>query len=205
MAAEDFSAKFASQFALEEAVSAYWAKNKTFQKSLEQTRDKPVFSFYDGPPFITGIPHYATLLPSIAKDVIPRYQTMKGRYVRRIWGWDTHGLPAENQVEKQLGLKTKKDIETLGVDKFIAACRAYVAETSGAWRWYIDHIGRWAELDNAYRTDDLQYMESVIWAFKQLYDKDLIYRGRRVSLYCTRCATPLSKFEVTMDEGSYRE
>lgn len=201
----DFQQKFPSQFALEEAVLAHWQKNKTFEKTLEQTKDKPVFSFYDGPPFITGIPHYATLLPSIAKDVIPRYQSMKGRSVRRIWGWDVHGLPAENQVEKQLGLKTKKDIEKLGVDRFIAACRQYVAQTSDQWRWYIDHIGRWAELDKAYRTDQLTYMESVIWAFKQLYDKGLIYRGRRVSLYCTRCATPLSKFEVTMDEGSYRD
>ncbi len=201
----DFSQKFPSQFALEEAVLAHWQKDKTFEKTLEQSKNKEVFSFYDGPPFITGIPHYATLLPSIAKDVIPRFQTMKGRYVRRIWGWDVHGLPAENQVEKQLGLKTKKDIEALGVDKFIAACREYVAQTSDQWRWYIDHIGRWAELDKAYRTDQLSYMESVVWAFKQLYDKDLIYRGRRVSLYCTRCATPLSKFEVTMDEGSYRD
>lgn len=194
-----------SLFAKEEEILQFWQQDQTFQKSLAKNQDQEVFSFYDGPPFITGTPHYATLLPSIAKDIIPRYQTMKGRYVRRIWGWDTHGLPAEVQVEKRLGLKGKKDIEKLGIDKFIAACREYVGEVSGAWRWYIDHIGRWVDLDQPYRTDQLSYMESVIWVFKQLYDKDLIYRGRRTSLYCPRCATPLSKFEVTMDDDSYKE
>lgn len=197
--------QFSSLFAMEESVLEKWEKQQTYQKSLAKNADGEVFSFYDGPPFITGIPHYATLLPSIVKDIIPRYQTMRGRRVRRIWGWDVHGLPAENQVEKKLGLKTKKDIETLGVEKFIAACREYVGETSEAWKWYIDHIGRWTDMETAYRTDDLNYMETVMWAFKQLYDKGFIYRGRRTSLYCPRCATPLSKFEVTMDEGSYKD
>lgn len=197
--------KYPSLFSLEEAVADYWQKERIFERSMEQNKDGEVFSFYDGPPFITGIPHYATLLPSIAKDIIPRFQTMKGRYVRRRWGWDVHGLPAENQVEKKLGLKTKRDIESLGVDRFIAACREYVSEVSGSWRWYIDHIGRWADIDNAYRTDNIEYMESVMHLFKQLHEKDLIYRGRRVSLYCPRCATPLSKFEITMDDGNYKE
>lgn len=200
-----FTNKPASLFESEETVLNHWQTNDIFNVTLKQTEKGEVYSFYDGPPFITGIPHYATLLPSIAKDIIPRFQTMKGRYVRRIWGWDVHGLPAENQVEKQLGLKTKKDIEKFGIANFIAECRKYVANVSDQWRWYIDHIGRWAEMDKAYRTDQLEYMESVIWAFKQLYDKGLIYRGRRVSLFCTRCATPLSKFEVTMDDGSYRD
>ncbi len=194
-----------SLFEVEESILRFWQENKIFHKSLDKNPKENIFSFYDGPPFITGIPHYGTLLPSIAKDIIPRYQTMKGKYVRRIWGWDTHGLPAENQVEKQLGLKVKKDIEALGVDKFIEACRSYVGEVSDAWEWYIDHIGRWADMDNAYRTDSLEFMESVIWVFKQLYDKGLIYRGRRTSLYCPRCATALSKFEVTMDDDSYRD
>jgi isoleucyl-tRNA synthetase len=196
---------FKSLFELEDQILSYWQENRIYEQTLKKNSPGDVFSFYDGPPFITGTPHYATLLPSVAKDIIPRYQTMKGKYVRRRWGWDTHGLPAENQVEKKLGLKTKKDIETLGVEKFIAECRAYVAQTSEQWRWYIDRIGRWADLDDAYRTDDLNYMESVMQAFKQLYEKGLIYRGRRTSLYCPRCATPLSKFEVTMDEGSYRD
>jgi len=199
------SPRFPSLFAAEESVLNYWQKEKIFEKSLEKNAGKETYSFYDGPPFITGLPHYATLLPSIAKDIIPRYQTMKGKQVRRVWGWDVHGLPAENQVEKKLNLKGKKDIEALGVDKFVAACREYVSTTSEQWRWYIDHIGRWVDIDNAYRTDQLSFMESVMWAFKQLYDRDLIYQGRRVSLYCPRCATPLSKFEITMDEGNYRD
>ena len=188
-----------SLFEKEEEVLAFWKKNKIFKKSLDRNPKSRIFSFYDGPPFITGLPHYATLLPSIAKDIIPRYQTMKGRYVPRVWGWDVHGLPAEQKVEEQLGLKVKKDIETFGVGNFIEAAREYVAKGSAQWRWYIDHIGRWADMDHPYRTDDLGYMETVIWIFKQLYDRDLIYKGRRVSLYCPRCATPLSKFEVTMD------
>lgn len=196
-----------SLFELESEILQFWEGDNTYQKSLQRnSQDKDnIFSFYDGPPFITGTPHYATLLPSIAKDVIPRYQTMKGRYVRRVWGWDVHGLPAENKVEQQLGLKVKRDIEALGIDKFIDACREYVATTSSAWQWYIDRIGRWADMDSAYRTDQLTHMESVMWVFKQLYDKDLIYKGKRVSLYCTRCATPLSKFEVTLDDGSYKD
>ncbi len=188
-----------SLFEKEEEVLAFWKKNNIFKKSIDKNPKSRIFSFYDGPPFITGLPHYATLLPSIAKDIIPRYQTMKGYYVPRVWGWDVHGLPAEQKVEEQLGLKVKKDIETFGVGNFIEAAREYVAKGSVQWRWYIDHIGRWADMDHPYRTDDLRYMETVIWIFKQLYDQDLIYKGRRVSLYCPRCATPLSKFEVTMD------
>ncbi|MBU2101696.1 isoleucine--tRNA ligase, partial [Patescibacteria group bacterium] len=195
-----------SLFEKEEEVLSFWKKNKIYEKSLKKNPKSRIFSFYDGPPFITGMPHYGTLLPSIAKDIIPRYKTMKGYYVPRVWGWDVHGLPAENKVEEQLGLKVKKDIEKLGVDKFIEAARQYVAKGSKEWRWYIDHIGRWADMDKPYRTDDLSYMESVIWIFKKLYDDGLIYKGKRVSLYCPRCATPLSKFEVTMDANeNYRD
>lgn len=205
MTKPSFDLQSRSLFEIEEQVLKFWQDQKIFEKSLDKNPKERNFSFYDGPPFITGMPHYGTLLPSIAKDIIPRYQTMKGRYVRRIWGWDVHGLPAENQVEKLLGLKVKTDIEKFGIDKFVAECRKYVQSGSEAWKWYIDHIGRWVDLENAYRTDNLKYMESVIWVFKQLYDQDLIYRGRRTSLYCPRCATPLSKFEVTMDDDSYRD
>lgn len=190
---------------MESKILEFWKEKRIFERSVEERPKDNVYSFYDGPPFITGSPHYGSILPSIAKDVIPRYQTMKGKRVRRVWGWDCHGLPAETKVEKKLGLKNKKDIEALGVGKFIAACREYVNEVSAEWRWYIDHIGRWADMDHAYRTMDLDYMETVIWIFKSLYDKGLIYRGMRSSLYCTRCATPLSKFEITMDEGFYRD
>jgi len=194
-----------SLFEREEEILKFWKENKIFEKSLEKNPKSKTFSFYDGPPFITGLPHYATLLPSIAKDIIPRYQTMKGNYVPRVWGWDVHGLPIENKVEEQLGFKNKKDIEEFGIDKFIAEARKYVKESSDQWRWYIDRIGRWADMDNPYRTDDMSYVETVMWVFKELYDKDLIYKGQRVLLYCTRCATVLSKFEVTMDPENYKD
>lgn len=192
-------------FEMQEGILKFWKDNRIFERSVEERPEEKTYSFYDGPPFITGTPHYATLLPSIAKDVIPRFKTMKGYRVRRVWGWDCHGLPAETKVEKQLGLKSKKDIEAFGVDKFVAACRKYVSEVSSEWPWYIDNIGRWVDMESAYRTMDRDYMESVIWAFKKLYDDGLIYRGMRSSLYCVRCATPLSKFEITMDDGFYRD
>lgn len=188
---------------MEEEVLSFWQKAKIFEQSVEKNAPNGEYIFYDGPPFITGLPHYGSLLPSIAKDVIPRYQTMKGKRVKRVWGWDCHGLPAENQVEKELNLKNKKDIEKLGVDKFTKACREYVSECSSQWKWYIDRIGRWVDMDNAYRTMDQEFMESELWAFKKMYDEGLIYEGYRNSLHCTRCATPISKFEITMDEGSY--
>ena len=190
---------------LEKEVFDFWDKSKTFEKSIEKEAPLGDYVFYDGPPFITGLPHYATLLPSIAKDVVPRYQTMKGFRVERVWGWDCHGLPAENKVEKELDLKNKKDIEELGVDKFVNACRDYVSSTSKSWEWYINRIGRWVDIRNAYKTMDLSFMESVIWGFKKLYEKEFIYEGYRTSLHCPRCATPLSKFEITMDAGSYKE
>ncbi|MEK7557841.1 MAG: isoleucine--tRNA ligase [Patescibacteria group bacterium] len=190
---------------MEEDVLNFWDKNEIFKKSIEKEAPKGNYIFNDGPPFITGLPHYATLLPSIAKDVIPRYWTMKGYRVKRTWGWDCHGLPAENKVEEELGLKNKKDIEELGVDKFIDACRLYVNKGSKQWEWYINRIGRWVDMKNAYRTMDLKFMESVIWSFKKLYDEGFIYEGYRTSLHCPRCATPLSKFEITMDAGSYKD
>ncbi len=191
--------------ALEETVLDFWERADIFNKTLKKDAPKGDYVFYDGPPFITGLPHYATLLPSIAKDVIPRFWTMNGYHVGRVWGWDCHGLPAENKVEKELGLKNKKDIEVLGVDKFIEACRQYVQSGSEQWEWYINRIGRWVDMKNAYRTMDLKFMESVIWAFKELYTRGFIYEGYRTSLHCPRCATPLSKFEITMDAGSYKD
>ena len=193
---------------MEEEVLEFWNQAKIFEKSVEKPageKPKGDYVFYDGPPFITGLPHYATLLPSIAKDVVPRYWTMKGYRVERVWGWDCHGLPAENKVEQELGLKNKKDIEKLGVDKFIAACSNYVNVGSEQWQWYINRIGRWVDMEHAYKTMDLTFMESVIWAFRELYDKGLVYEGYRSSLHCPRCATPLSKFEITMDAGSYKD
>ncbi|MBU0999927.1 isoleucine--tRNA ligase, partial [Patescibacteria group bacterium] len=191
---------------LEEDVLKFWKKNHVFEKSVEKKAPNGEWSFLDGPPFITGLPHYGTLLSSIPKDIFPRYWTMKGYRVRRVWGWDCHGLPAENKVEEQLDIKRKKDIEEkIGIKKFIEACKAYVNNVSSEWEWYVDHIGRWVDFKDAYKTMDLSYMETVMWVFKQMYDKNLIYKGLRVSLFCPHCSTPISNFEVAMDPHNYKD
>lgn len=191
---------------LEEEVLAYWKEHKIFEKSVDSRSADKTWTFLDGPPFITGLPHYGTLLVSVAKDVFPRFFTMRGYRVRRVWGWDVHGLPAENKVETQLGLKSKREIEEkVGVKKFIKECKLYVSKSSKEWEWYIDHIGRWVDFQNAYKTMDLSYMETVMWVFKQMYDKGHIYKGLRVSLYCPHCATPISNFEVAMDADNYKD
>lgn len=185
----------------EEKILKFWKENKIFEKSIEnRPKDNPA-SFYDGPPFVTGVPHHGHLLGSIAKDIIPRYLTMKGKRVRRVWGWDCHGLPIENKVEQKLGLKNRRDIEKIGLLKFIEECKKYVSQTSAEWDWYVDHVGRWVDMEHAYRTMDSDYMETVIWVFKQLYDKGLIYKGMRISLYCPHCSTPISNFEIAMDNS----
>lgn len=191
---------------LEDKTLAYWKKNNIFEKSVEDRPADKTWTFLDGPPFITGMPHYGSLLSSMPKDVFPRFWTMKGYRVRRVWGWDCHGLPAENKVETKLGLKSKKEIEeTVGVKKFIDECKLYVSEVSSEWEWYIDHVGRWVDFKDAYKTMDLPYMESVMWVFKQMYTKGNIYKGLRVSLYCPHCATPISNFEVAMDAENHKE
>lgn len=189
---------------LEKEALKFWKNNKIFEKSVEERPQENSYVFYDGPPFISGLPHYGHLLGSIAKDLIPRYWTMQGKRVERVWGWDAHGLTVENKVQKKLGIKHRKDIEDYGLEKFTEACYDYTSEVSSEWKWYIDRIGRWADMENAYRTTDQSYIESVIWAFKQLYDKGLIYKGVRTSLYCTVCGTPVSNFEIAMD-NSYKE
>jgi isoleucyl-tRNA synthetase len=184
----------------------YWKKNKTFEKSVESRPEDNRYVFYDGPPFITGVPHTGTLLASIAKDVVPRYWTMQGKRVERVWGWDTHGLPAEVFTEKKLGVQDRRDIGTkISLEEYINTCRENMVATGSLWEDTIDRIGRWVDFKGAYKTMDKDYMESVWWAFKTLYDKGKIYEGERVLLYCTRDATPLSKNEVTMDAGSYKD
>ncbi len=191
---------------LEEETLKYWKENKTFEKSIETRDSSKKWTFLDGPPFITGLPHYGTLLASIPKDLFPRYWTMKGYQVRRVWGWDVHGLPAENKVENKLGIKRKKDIEEkIGIKRFIEECKLYVSNSSKEWEWYVDHIARWVDFHHAYKTMDLSYMETVMWVFKQMYDKGHIYKGLRVSLYCPHCATPISNFEVAMDPDNYQD
>lgn len=189
----------------EQKIIKFWKKNKSFEKSIENRREAPIYSFFDGPPFITGVPHYGTLLSSIAKDVVPRYWTMKGYRVDRRWGWDCHGLPAENLVEKKLGIKSKREIEEkIGIEKFVKECFHITSQLSEEWEYYIDRVGRWVDFKNAYRTMDSDYMESVWWAFKELWEKGLIYKDSRISLYCPRCATPLANFEIAMD-NSYQD
>ncbi len=190
--------------ALESEVLAYWKANNTFQKSIDSRPADNPYRFYDGPPFITGTPHYGSLLSSIVKDVVGRYWTMRGRRVDRVWGWDCHGLPIEEKVQKKLGLKSNKEIEERGVKEFIDGCYEYTQSTSAEWNWYVDKIGRWVDMDNAYRTMDQDYMESVMWVFSQLWNKWLIYEGKRVSLYSWKLGTPISNFEVAMDD-TYQE
>lgn len=191
---------------MEDELISSWKEKKIFEKSIEQNPIDKTWTFLDGPPFITGLPHYGTLLSSIPKDLFPRYWTMKGYRVRRVWGWDCHGLPAENKVENKLGIKRKRDIEeVVGVGKFIEECKTYVKDVSSEWDWYIDHVGRWVDFKNAYKTMDTSYMESVMWVFKGMYDKGYIYKGLRISLYCPHCVTPISNFEVAMDPDNYKE
>lgn len=181
---------------MEKDIINFWEEHKIFEKSLENRKDSKEYTFYDGPPFATGTPHYGHLVGSIMKDVVPRYWTMRGHYVERKWGWDCHGLPIENIVEKELGSKKKKDIEAMGVDKFNEKCRSKVLFYVDEWKKVIKRLGRWADMENSYKTMDLDYMESVWWVFKELYDKGLIYEGYRSMHICTRCETTLSQQEV---------
>lgn len=184
---------------VEDFLIDFWKENKTFEKSVEIKDPENLYVFYDGPPFISGLPHPGHLLSSVAKDIIPRYWTMKGKRVERVWGWDAHGLTVEGKVLKRIGLKSRKDIEEYGVDNFVQGCYAYTSEISAEWKWYIDKIARWVDMDNAYKTIDHNYMESVMWAFKRLYEENLIYEGVRTSLFCPTCGTPVSNFEISMD------
>lgn len=182
-----------------------WKKNRTFEKSVEQRPVDNSYVFYDGPPFISGVPHHGTLLSSIVKDAVPRYQTMKGKRVERVWGWDCHGLPAERYTEQKLGIHSREEVLEYGIEKYILACRANMVQTSSEWEDVVDRIGRWVDFKGAYKTMDRSYMESIWWAFKTLYEKGKIYEGERVLMYCTLDATPLSKAEVTMDAGAYQD
>ena len=188
----------------EESILSFWKERKIFEKSIEKDSPRGEFVFYDGPPFATGLPHYGSLLSSIIKDVVPRYKTMRGFRVRRRWGWDCHGLPIENMVEKELGIKNKKEIEEMGVAKFNAACRSSVLRFLDEWKRFINRIGRFVDYDNSYKTMDNTYIESVWWALKNIHEKGLLYEGRKVLLYCPHCETPLAKAEVAMDH-SYKD
>ncbi|WP_433301859.1 isoleucine--tRNA ligase [Actinoplanes sp. CA-030573] len=190
--------------AVERAVLEHWAADKTFEASVEQRpageNGSNEYVFYDGPPFANGLPHYGHLFTGYVKDLVPRYRTMRGKHVERRFGWDTHGLPAEVEAEKQLGISTKAQIVELGIDKFNEACRASVLAYTKDWERYVTRQARWVDFGNDYKTLDPSYMESVMWAFKTLHDKGLVYEGFRVLAYCYRCETPLSNTETRMDD-----
>jgi isoleucyl-tRNA synthetase len=188
----------------EEETLKFWKENDVFNKSLTKDAPKGNYVFYDGPPFATGLPHYGHILGSTAKDVIGRYQTMRGFRVPRKWGWDTHGLPIENIVEKDLGISGRKAIEEYGVDKFAEHARASVLKYVAEWKKTVDRIGRWVDFDNSYMTMDNSFIESVWWALGQMNDKGLLYEGVRVLAYCPRCETPIANSEIAMD-NSYKD
>jgi len=180
----------------EEEMLALWREHSIFEKSLEQTKDGEPFIFFDGPPFATGLPHYGHILAGTIKDAIPRYQTMKGRYVPRQWGWDCHGLPLENEIEKELGLKTKKDIEEYGIQNFNEKARAAVLRYDEEWKETVPRMGRFVDMDQSYKTMDWTYTESIWWAFNKLHKEKLAYEGFKAMLLCPRCGTTLANFEV---------
>jgi len=193
---------------IEERILEYWDEDGTFQASIDQ-RDagkdgSNEFVFYDGPPFANGLPHYGHLLTGYAKDLVGRYQTQRGKRVERRFGWDTHGLPAELEAMKQLGMTDKTQIEAMGIDKFNDACRASVMKYANEWKAYVTRQARWVDFENDYKTLNVEYMESVLWAFKQLHEKGLTYNGYRVLPYCWKDETPLSNHELRMDDDVYK-
>ncbi|MFZ0665536.1 MAG: isoleucine--tRNA ligase [Acidimicrobiales bacterium] len=187
--------------ALEERILAFWAEDGTFAASVEARPRDDEYVFYDGPPFANGLPHYGHLLTGFVKDAIPRYQTMQGKRVERRFGWDCHGLPAEMEAEKELEMSGRARIIEYGIAKFNDYCRALVQRTTDSWEHYVTRQARWVDFGRSYRTMDLSFMESVMWAFKQLHEKGLVYEGERVLPYCWECETPLSNFETRQDDA----
>ncbi|MCH5288280.1 MAG: class I tRNA ligase family protein, partial [Treponema sp.] len=180
----------------EEEVLRFWEAHDTFRKSVARREGAEEFIFFDGPPFATGLPHFGHFIPSTIKDIIPRYQTMKGKKVTRRFGWDCHGLPVENLIEKELGLNSKHEIEEYGVANFNEKCRASVLKYTAEWRKTITRMGRWVDFDDDYKTMDPDFMETIWWVAKSLWDRGLIYEGSYILPYCPRCATVLSTHEL---------
>jgi isoleucyl-tRNA synthetase len=183
----------------EDKVFQFWQDIDAFQASLEQSKGKKPFTFYDGPPFATGTPHYGHILASTIKDIVPRYAHMTGHYVERRFGWDTHGLPVEHEIDKKLGIVGKEDVMKMGIDKYNEECRSIVMRYASEWKYIIGRMGRWIDFENDYKTLYPTFMESVWWVFKQLYDGNNVYRGYRVMPYSTGCTTPLSNFEAALN------
>ena len=187
----------------EESIVQFWEEQNIFQKSVSQREGAPEFSFYDGPPFATGLPHFGHFVPGTIKDIFPRYKTMRGYHVERRFGWDCHGLPVENLIEKELGLNSKTDIERYGIAEFNEACRGSVLRYVKEWRQIVTRLGRWVDFDHDYKTMEPDYMESIWWVVKSLWDKGLIYEGHYILPYCPRCSTVLSNHELSL--GGYED
>ncbi|HOV38882.1 MAG TPA: isoleucine--tRNA ligase, partial [Spirochaetales bacterium] len=188
---------------LEEEILAFWEKNDTFQRSIALRDGCDEFVFYDGPPFATGLPHFGHFVPGTIKDIIPRYQTMKGKKVERRFGWDCHGLPVEYEMEKELGISGKREIESFGIARFNESCRSIVLRYVAEWRKIVTRMGRWVDFDHDYKTMNPDYMESIWWVVKQLWEKDLLYESFYILPYCPRCSTVLSNHELNL--GGYLE
>ena len=188
---------------MEEAILEFWKGNNIFKKSIENRCDCEHYSFYDGPPFATGLPHFGHFVPGTIKDIIPRYQTMKGKRVERRFGWDCHGLPVEYEMEKELGISGKKEIEDFGIAKFNESCRSIVLRYTKEWETVMTRAGRWVDFENDYKTMEPDYMESIWWVVKQLWNKGLLYEGHYILPYCPRCSTVLSNHELNL--GGYQD
>ena len=187
---------------MEEKILQFWKENNIFQKSIDYREDCPEYVFYDGPPFATGLPHFGHFVPGTIKDIIPRYQTMKGKKVNRRFGWDCHGLPVEYEIEKDLGISGKSQIEEYGVAKFNERCRSIVLRYTTEWQEIVSRLGRWVDFENDYKTMDPDYMESIWWVFKTLWEKGLVYEGYNILPYSPALSSPLSNFEVNL--GGYQ-
>ena len=188
--------------AVERGVLERWAADHTFERSVEQRPADDEYVFYDGPPFANGLPHYGHFLTGYVKDVVPRYQTMRGHRVERRFGWDCHGLPAEIEAERQLGVSGRRQIQDYGIERFNDHCRTSVQQYTADWEQYVTRMARWVDFENDYKTMDVSYMESVIWAFKRLWDKGLVYKAYRVMPYSWGAETPLSNFEIRLDDAT---
>ena len=181
---------------MEEEVLSFWGKDGTFEKSLKKNEGKERYTFYDGPPFATGLPHYGHLLAGIIKDIVPRYQTMRGKYVERRFGWDTHGLPIEALAQDALGVAGAPEIKALGVDKFNEQCRSMVLKYVNEWEKTVTRMGRWVDFRNDYKTMNPEFMETIWWVFKQLWNQGRVYKSHRIMPYSWKLSTPLSNFEA---------
>src|SRR5277367_1138930 len=182
-----------------EKVLERWKEIKAFERQVELSKGQKPYTFYDGPPFATGLPHYGHLLASTIKDIIPRYWSMKGHYVERRFGWDTHGLPIEHEIDKSFKMSGSDLVKKIGIAKYNEECRAIVMRYANEWQTFIDRLGRWIDFENDYKTMDASFMESVWWVFKQLFDKGLVYSGYKVMPFSTALSTPLANFEASQN------